>query len=217
MRKPDSTLGLPPKFIAQYRKNILVRSVGGVVLVAVGAFFCTVMDFFASKYPMTGRVLVLLGMFAVACLAFRLDLILFKPSWMGVIRDIIPKKESRVKLQAISNLRVRLIVHLYIDRGEGRLYDYELWNEGMEHAGERTENGVKDFIPANKFYDEAPYKVGDVVVYLRGLRYPFRFGVDAEGMFDVRYVCPFCGEINKNDRKNCYRCGRELVKDITQQ
>lgn len=203
---------LPEKFRGQYHKNILIRTVGSVALLAVGAFLCTVIDFSASKYPQAGIALVLFAAFVLACLAFRIDLILFKPSWVGIVREIVPKKEKRVKVQAMSNLRDRLIVHLYIDRGEKNLFDFELWHEGMEHAGERTEDGAARAIPVNKFYEEAPFKVDDVVVYLRGMKYPFRYGVQTEGMFDVRFVCPFCGEINKAERDDCYHCGRMIVK-----
>ena len=56
MRKPDSSLKLPKRFLEQYRKNILIRSLGSVVLLAVGAFLCTVLDFSASKYPEAGMI-----------------------------------------------------------------------------------------------------------------------------------------------------------------
>lgn len=211
MRKPDSSLKLPKRFLEQYRKNILIRSLGSVVLLAVGAFLCTVLDFSASKYPEAGMIFVVFAAFVLACLFFRFDLILFKRSWIGEIKDITAKKERRVKVQAQSNLRNRLIVHLTVDSG-GDTIDYELWHEGAEHSGERTEDGAKESIPDNKFYTLAPYKTDDTVVYLRGMKYPFRYNVKTEGMFDVLFVCPYCGEINKAERDDCYRCRRTLVK-----
>lgn len=212
MRKPDSSLKLPEKFLAQYRKNIIIRTVGSVIILALGAVLCTVIDFSASKYPQAGVALVLFAAFVLTCLIFRFDLILFKPSWVGIIKNIIPKKEKRVKLHASYWMRDRMIVHLYIDRGEANLYDHELWHEGMEHSAKRTVDGTSGYIAPNKFQTEAPFKVDDVVVYLRGMKYPFRYGVLTEGMFDVRFVCPFCGEINKAERDDCYHCGRTLVK-----
>ena len=148
MRKPDSSLKLPKRFLEQYRKNILIRSLGSVVLLAVGAFLCTVLDFSASKYPEAGMIFVVFAAFVLACLFFRFDLILFKRSWIGEIKDITAKKERRVKVQAQSNLRNRLIVHLTVDSG-GDTIDYELWHEGAEHSGERTEDGAKESIPDN--------------------------------------------------------------------
>lgn len=211
MRKPDSSLKLPKKFQEQYRKNILIRSFGSMVLIAVGTFLCTILDFSASKYPEAGMIFVVFAAFVLACLFFRFDLILFKRSWIGEIKDITAKKERRVKVQAQSNLRNRLIVHLSVDSG-GDMIDYELWHEGAEHNGERTEDGAKEAIPDNKFYTFAPYKIDDTIVYLRGMKYPFRYNVKTEGMFDVLFVCPFCGEINKAERDDCYHCRRTLVK-----
>lgn len=212
MRKPDSSLRLPEKFREQYRKNITIRTAGSLILLAAAAVLCFVIDFSASRYPEMGMVLIVAAAFVLSCLFFRFDLILFKPSWVGIVREIVAKKERRMKVQASTNLRNRIIVHLYIDRGEAELYDHELWHEGMEHAGARTEDGTSESLPENKFLTEAPYKVDDTLIYLRGMRYPFRYGVLKEGMFDVRFVCPFCGEINKDDRDTCYHCGRDLVK-----
>ncbi|MBQ4354729.1 MAG: hypothetical protein IJC71_07525 [Clostridia bacterium] len=212
MRKPDTSLHLPESFRKQYRKNIAVRLFGSAVLIGIGVLLCSTADFSGLKYPQAGSVFIIFIAYVLACLFFRLQNILFKPSWMGTIEKIVPKRERRVKVQASTNLRRRMIVHLYIDRGEGKLFDYELWHEDMEHAGERSEDGARESIPKNKFLEEAPYKVGDTVVYLRGMRYPFRCGVETEGMFDVRFVCPFCGEINKAESDTCYHCRRTMVK-----
>lgn len=212
MRKPDSSLKLPEKFRKQYRKNIIIRTTGSLVLLAIAAVLCCVIDFSATRYPEMGMILIVGAAFVLSCLIFRFQLILFKPSWVGIVREIVAKKERRMKVQASTNLRNRIIVHLYIDRGEAELYDHELWHEGMEHSGVRTEDGASESLPENKFLTEAPYKVDDTLIYLRGMRYPFRYGVLTEGMFDVRFVCPFCGEINKSERETCYHCNRTLVK-----
>lgn len=212
MRKPDSSLKLPQNFVSQYKKNIAFRTIGSLFLLAISIVLCHFIDFSNTRYPEMGMFFIIVVAFALTCLLFRFDLILFKPSWVGIIRDIITKKERRVKIQASTNLRNRIIVHLYVDRGEEEMYDYELWDEGMEHAGERTEYGSQESLPENKFHTEAPYKIDDTLVYLRGMKYPFRYGVVTDGMFDVRFVCPFCGEINKADRNTCYKCDRELVK-----
>ena len=211
MRKVDSSIRLPEKFLEQYRKNILIRTLGSLILLAAGVFLCTVLDFSESKYPEAGMIFVVFVSFIITCLFFRFNLILFKRSWVGEIKEITAKKERRVKVQAQSNLRNRLIVHLTVDSG-GDMLDYELWHEGTEHSGERSEDGAKEAIPENKFYIYAPFKVGDTVVYLRGMKYPFRYGVNTDGMFDVLFVCPFCGEINKAEREDCYHCRRTLVK-----
>jgi len=211
MEKPDKNLPMPEKFLRQYRKNIAARTVGSLVLMVIGAFLCTVIDFSTSKYPEAGMAAVVAAAFVLSCLFFRFDLILFKPSWMGMITAITAKKERRVKIQAQSNLRNRLIVHLSV-YSDGDMIDYELWHEGTEHSGERTEDGAKESLPENKFYTLAPFKEGDTVIYLRGMKYPFRYNVKTEGMFDVLFVCPFCGEINKAEREECYHCRRTLVK-----
>lgn len=212
MRKPDSSIKLSEKFRQQYRKNIAIRSIGSLILLAVSVVLCFVIDFSTTKYPEMGMMLIIFAAFVLSCLFFRIDLILFKPSWVGIVTDISAKKERRMKIQAASMLRNRMIVHLYIYRGDADIYDLELWDEGMDHAGMRTSDGAMEVLPVNKFLDEAPYKVEDTLVYLRGMKYPFRYGVQTEGMFDVRFVCPYCGEINRDERENCYHCGRELVK-----
>jgi len=212
MKKPDSSLKLPKRFLEQYRKNILIRSLGSVVLLAVGVFLCTVLDFSASKYPEAGMIFVVFAAFVLACLFFRFDLIVFKRSWIGEIKDIKAKKERRVKVHASYWMRERMIVHLYIDRGEVELYDCELWHEGMEHSAKRTVDGASGYVAENKYQTQAPFKIDDTIVYLRGMKYPFRYNVKTEGMFDVLFVCPYCGEINKAERDDCYRCRRTLVK-----
>lgn len=212
MTKPDKNLKLPGKFLEQYRKNIALRTAGSIALLGIGAFLCTVIDFSSSKYPEAGMAAVMFVFFYIGKLAFGFDRILFRRSWMGKIAEINATKERRVKVWAQSHTRKRLIVHLMVDRGEGSLYDCELWHEGTEHSGERTEEGAKEAIPENKYYTYAPFKVDDTIVYLRGMKYPFRYNVQTEGMFDVLFVCPYCGEINKADREDCYHCRRTLVK-----
>jgi len=210
MHKPDMK-NLPREFVSQYRKNIAVRLIGTLVFTAAAGVFCLLYDFGGVKNVGGARLMVFAVAFALACLFFRLHLI-FKPSWMGKITDIVPKHSRRVKLQASTNLRNRLIVDLLIDRGEEEPFRFELWDEGMDKRGGRTEDGSHESFPVNKFLDQAPYKVDDTVVYLRGMKFPMRVGVVTEGMFDVLFVCPYCGEINKAERENCYHCGRILVK-----
>lgn len=210
MRKPNLR-ELPGEFVSQYRKNLAVRLGGTAGITAAAAVFCFMYDFGGVKNVAGARLMVLAVAFAAACLFFKLHLF-FHTSWMGEINDIIPKHAMRVKVQASENLRKRLIVDLQIDRGEEEPYRFELWDEGMDHKGSRTEDGSHESFPENKFLTQAPYKVGDTVVYLRGMKYPMRIGVETEGMFDVLFVCPYCGEINKMERENCYHCGKYLVK-----
>ncbi len=210
MHKPDLK-NLPREFVSQYRKIIALRLAGTLAITAAAGVFCLMYDFGGVQNVGSARLMVFAIAFALSCLIFRLHLI-FRKSWMGEVVDIIPKRSKRVKLQATNTLRTRLIVDLMIDRGEEEPFRFELWDEGMEHKGQRTEDGAAEGFPPNKFLDQAPYKVGDTVIYLRGMKYPMRFGVVTEGMFDVLFVCPYCGEINKAERENCYHCGRILVK-----
>ncbi|MBQ8511113.1 MAG: hypothetical protein IJ497_00740 [Clostridia bacterium] len=210
MRKPDLST-LPREFVSQYRKNIALRLAGTGILAIAAGVFCFLYDFGDVRNVGGARFMVFLIAYAMSCLIFRLHLI-FKPSWMGEIIEIIPKRAKRVKLQASTNLRTRLIVDLIIDRGEEEPFRFELWDEGMEHKGVRTEDGVAESFPENKFLSQAPYKTGDTVIYLRGMKYPMRCGVKTEGMFDVLFVCPYCGEINKAERETCYHCGKVMVK-----
>ena len=210
MKKPDLNQ-LPREFVSQYRKNIALRLAGTVVFAAAAAVFCLLYDFGSVKNVGGARLMVFALAFAAACLILRLHL-LFRTSWMGVITDIVPKHSRRVKLQASSNLRNRLIVDLIIDRGEEEPFTFELWDEGMDRRGGRTEDGSAEEFPVNKFLDQAPYKVDDTLIYLRGMKFPIRYGVTTEGMFDVLFVCPYCGEINKAERETCYHCGKILVK-----
>lgn len=210
MHKPDLKQ-LPQEFVAQYRKNIALRLAGTGILAIAAGVFCIMYDFGDVRNVGGARFMVFLIAYAAACLIFKLHLI-FKPAWMGTITEIIPKRAKRVKLQASTNLRTRLIVDLVIDRGEEEPFRFELWDEGMEHKGQRTEDGTSESFPDNKFLSQAPYKVGDTVICLRGMKYPMRVNVVTDGMFDVLFVCPYCGEINKAERETCYHCGKVLVK-----
>lgn len=210
MHKPDLKT-LPNEFTAQYRKNLCLRLAGTLAFTAAADVFCLMYDFESVKNVGGARLMVFGIAFVLACLFFRLHLI-FRKSWMGTIIEIKPKHSRRVKLQASTNLRNRLIVDLLIDRGEEEPFRFELWDEGMDKKGGRTEDGSHESFPVNKFLDQAPYKVGDKLIYLRGMKFPMRVGVVTEGMFDVLFVCPYCGEINKAERETCYHCGKILVK-----
>ncbi|MBP3293473.1 MAG: hypothetical protein J6N32_06950, partial [Clostridia bacterium] len=132
--------------------------------------------------------------FVLACLIAGLHRILFRKSWSGTITDIDADYHIRTKNRGFTK---KFIVTLTVDCGEKEPKKFELFHEDMH--GE------------NKYYTEAPYKVGDTVFFLRRLKYPLRYNVDTENTLSL-FVCPYCGDINKAERDTCYKCGKFLVK-----
>ena len=191
----DKSIKLPQKFREQYRRNITLRLLGSAVLIAAAAVLCTVIDFSGSRYPLMGYGMVITFGFVLSCLLLGLHRILFRKNWSGTITEIEADYHIRTKNRGLTK---KFIVILTIDCGAKKPRKFELLHEDMH--GE------------NKFYTEAPYKVGDTVVFLRGMKYPMRYGIETEDMFDIHFVCPYCGDINKAERDTCYKCGKFLVK-----
>ncbi len=195
-------LRLPQKFREQYRRNLLLRIIGSTVFIAAAAFLCTVIDFSGSRYPVMGVGMVIGIGVLLACIVFRLHTILFSTSWCGTITHIEAARKYRADFNQRGKPSLKLLVILTIDCGEKKPKIIELFPDSDLH-------GVNS---ENKFYTLAPYKTGDTLVYLRGMKYPFRYGVETEDMFDIHFVCPFCGDINKAERETCYTCGKILIK-----
>lgn len=189
------SIRLPRKFLEQYHKNLTLRILGSLVLLALSAVLCTVIDFAGLRYPVMGIVMVIACGFILSCLLFRLHLILFRTSWNGTITDISADYHTRAKNRGVTR---KFIVTLTIDCDGKKPKKFELFHEDM--------HGV------NKYYHYAPYKIGDTVVFLRGMKYPMRCNVETEDMLDLQFVCPYCGDINKADRETCYACGKILIK-----
>lgn len=190
----DKNINLPQKFREQYRKNIGSRISAGIALLCTAGILCAAIDFSGSRYPVMGVVMVMACGFVLACLIAGLHRILFHPSWSGTITAIDADYHIRTKNRGLSK---KFIVTLTIDCGGKEPKKFELLHE--DRNGE------------NKYYTDAPYKVGDTVVFLRGMKYPMRYGVDTEDTLTL-FVCPYCGDINKAERDTCYKCGKFLVK-----
>ncbi len=193
--KLDKNIKLPQKFLEQYRTNILLRTLASIAVIAVCAVLCTAIDFSKTKYPVMGGAMMIAVGFAASCIVFRFHAILFHPTWSGIITDVDASFKVRTKERGFTH---KFIVTLTVDCGEKRPKKVELFDRYKPKE--------------NKFQEYAPYKVDDTVVYMRGMKYPMRVGVEQTDMFDVHFVCPFCGEINKAERDKCYRCERMLVK-----
>lgn len=190
----DKSIKLPQKFREQYRNQLAARLGGSAGILGAAALLCNVIDFSGSRYPAMGIVMVMACGFVLACLIVGIHRILFRTSWSGTITDIDADYHIRTKNRGLSK---KFIVTLTIDCGGKEPKKFELLHE--DRNGE------------NKYYTEAPYKVGDTVVFLRGMKYPLRYGVETEDMLTL-FVCPYCGDINKAERDTCYKCGKFLVK-----
>ena len=189
MTKPDFAR-LPASFIEEYRRHILQRVLGSAVLFAAAAFLCTRLDFTGLRDPAMGIVMVLAVAAAIACVLFRLHA-LFKPSWQGTVTAV--GASERVRVGDRGRPGRRMMVEVTVDRGEKKPYVLSLF---------RSDKIAEGAASVNLFQTHAPYKEGDTLVYLRGLRYPARFGItDTDEMFAPEFVCPFCGEFYTNDRK----------------
>ncbi len=208
MYKPDLSR-LQPEFVKQYRRNMLLRSVFSGILMLAAVVSCFFIDISGARYPVGAVTFIILIGYILACLLFRLDLILFHPSWKGEILAITFRQEL------IGRNTVK-VGYLKIDRGEKKSYCFLLRNSYTAplrrkvtyQNDEFTGNGHTIY---NKFQVEAPYKLNDKLVYLRGMKYPMRTGVDTDGT-DAKLVCPYCGGISDADRNTCYHCGRILEK-----
>ena len=190
----DKSIKLPEEFREQYRKNIGSRISASITLLCTAGILCAAIDFSGSRYPAMGIVMVMACGFVLACLIAGLHRILFRSSWSGTITAIDADYHIRTKNRGLSK---KFIVTLTVDCGGKEPRTFELLHE--DRNGE------------NKYYTEALYKVGDTVVFLRGMKYPMRYGVDTEDTLTL-FVCPYCGDINKAERDTCYKCGKYLVK-----
>ena len=198
----DKNIKLPQKFREEYRKNIVFRIFVSIALLTVSGILCTLIDFSGIRYPIMGVVMVMMPGFLLACRIAGLHRILFRKSWSGTITEIDAGMKYRADFNQRGKPSLKLLVILTIDCGRKKPKKLELFPDSNLHGSESE----------NKFYTEAPYKVGDTVVFLRGLKYPLRYGVETEDMFDIHFVCPYCGDINKTERDTCYKCGKFLVK-----
>ena len=192
----DRNIKLPQKFREQYRKDIGLRISCMIVLLTVAGVLCAAIDFSETRYPVMGVVMVLTGGFVLACLIVHVHRILFRKSWVGTLTDVDVGYKTKTKEKGFQR---RMVVTLTVDTGEKKPRRIELL---PEYSGE------------NKFQMHAPYKPGDTLVYLRGMKYPFRYDVEEakDEMFDGMFVCPYCGDINKAERDTCYTCGKFLIK-----
>ena len=197
----DKSIKLPQKFREQYRKNIGSRISASITLLCTAGILCTVIDFSGSRYPAMGIVMVMACGFVLACILFHLHTILFTTCWSGTITEIEAANKYRANFNQRGKPSLQFLVILTIDCGRKKPKIIELVPESDLHGSESE----------NKYYTEAPYKVGDTVVFLRGMKYPMRYNVDTEDTLTL-FVCPYCGDINKSERDTCYKCGKYLVK-----
>ena len=178
---------LPQKFREQYRKNIGMRISSTITLLTVSGVLCAAIDFSGTRYPVMGVVMVLACGFVLACLIAHVHWILFRKSWVGTLTDIDIDYKTKTKEKGFKR---KLVVTLTVDTGGKKPRQIEL---------------LPDYTGENKFQIHAPYKPGDTLVYLRGMKYPFRYDVDEakDEMFDGMFVCPYCGDINKAESESC--------------
>lgn len=194
----DIRTKLPREFISEYRKNIALRCLGSLVVLALSGFICTLIDFSDHKYPAMGVFFVIAVGFAADALVFGLHRILFQPSWSGEITGIEAGYKVKTKNKGFEK---RMIVTVQIKKDSGKMYTAELFRAYEKN----TEK--------NAFQVYAPYKVGDRVVYLRGMKFFARYEVkNTEELSLPMFVCPYCGDINAAEREKCYSCGKILLK-----
>ena len=223
MHKPDLSK-LPPEFVTQYRRNIVLRSVFSGILMLAAVVSCFVIDISGVRYPIGAVIFILLAGYLLSCLLFRLDLLLFRRSWTGEILSITFRHEWNyfgtliIRTASLGNsLRDhRLTGYLKIDRGEKKPYLFTLKDSYTAPRRKKITYRNDEFTGnghtvCNRFQVEAPYKLNDRLICLRGMKYPMRTGVDTDGT-DAKLVCPYCGEINEAERGKCWHCGRILIK-----
>ncbi len=180
-----------------------MRIFGSLAIINFFIFISTRIDFSDAKYPTAAMIFVILCGVALACIIFKLHNFL-KPSWVGKIVKIESGYRTKTKNKGLEK---RLIVTVTIEReGKGE-YKAELFRAPADKANMTSMRGE------NLYHIYAPYKVGDTVLYLRGMRIFARYGVEnVSELADPHFVCPYCGEINKAEREKCFSCGRILLK-----
>lgn len=202
-------------FRREYRRNLMFRITGAVLWLLGGGMLCLFGDFSHSAHPEITQLLLLTGAAVSAFAMFGLSRILFRRSWRGIITGIRCEQGAR----RIGDMYHRdIMVTLVIDRGERHPYELELEapRDSLESIRLR-QNGVGESTEGayhrNPYYYQAPYKVDDTVVYLRGMKYPFRYGIGNCSELEVPYVvCPYCGEVNRAKEDTCMRCHKYLIK-----
>ncbi len=194
---------LPREFLEEYRRDIAVRVFGSLFIINLFIFISTRIDFSDAKYPTAAMIFVILCGLALAAIIFRMYNFL-KPSWVGKIVKIESGYRTKTKNKGFEK---RLIVTVTVEReGKGE-YRAELFRTPTDRASTTAMRGE------NLYHIYAPYKVGDTVLYLRGMRIFARVGVEnVSELEDPHFVCPYCGEINKAEREKCFSCGRILLK-----
>ncbi len=194
---------LPREFLEDYRRDIAMRVFGSLAIINFFVFISTRIDFSDAKYPTAAMVFVILCGVVLSLILFKLCNYL-KPSWVGKITAIESGYKTKTKNKGLEK---RLIVTVTVER-EGRgEYKAELFRTPTDRASTTAMRGE------NLYHIYAPYKVGDTVLYLRGMKVFARVGVEnVTELSDPHFVCPFCGEINKAERERCFSCGRILLK-----
>lgn len=184
---------LPDGFRKEYRRHLTLRILGTLGLFLGAALIAWKGDFSTFRYPVGGRFLLLALAVLLALLIFRIHTILFCSSWMGEITDI--RAEMKIVRGHKALPTRKMVVTVTVQKKNGKRYTKDLVREDHEKN--------------NLYQIHAPFKVGDRVLYLRGLRCFARYGVEnAEELLDPKFVCPYCGEINGLERERCYSCGK---------
>ena len=201
MRRPALS-ALPGAFREDYVRFAALRLAGSVLFLAAGIALCCFVDFSGLRYPAMGPVFILAADFVLVCLLFGLHRFL-KPGWVGEIEAV----DCGMKTVTGGNKGAperRMVVDLTVNRGEKKPYRVRLFREdGVTHGGTKV----------NVFQTEAPYKVGDTLLFLPGFRWPARMNVaDADETLAPKFVCPFCGAIGPLAKTNCPGCGRTVLR-----
>lgn len=198
MNKIDPKIKLPQKFYSEYRAHIATRLIGSIVFLVIATVFCLLYDFRGTKSIVMAYVMVFAVAIVLACLIFRVHVILFKPGWQGTIINVEAGYKQKSRGDKGKPVQ-KMVVTVTIDRGDEKPYIHEIIKDDA--------NGD------NPYQVYAPYKVGDTVLYFRGMKFFARYDVkNAEELLDTLFVCPYCGEINKHEREKCYKCGKLLIK-----
>ena len=201
MNKPDFE-ALPRAFREDYVKYAALRLLPSAAVAAAAVYACLRLDFSGLRHPASGPIAVAVGAAAVCCVLFGLHRFL-RPAWQGTVTEI----DCGYKLVNTGNRAAaekQMMVDLTVDRGGKKPHRIRLFREeGVTHG--RTK--------INIFQREAPYKEGDMLLFLPGFRYPARMDVkEADETLDPKFVCPFCGCIGPLSKESCPSCGRAVLK-----
>ncbi len=208
-------LHVPEKYIGNYRRYIILKCLlFAVILTAILSVAVCLSRFSVRSGFATVLLVMLVSTYVVG---YSMDMhLMFRKTWVGSIENIEYKNGPRKTDKWNDIYYIDIMVHLYVTpEGSGDTKEIILGNcKDSTYSRRLRALGLNESsegsFDKNPFYVKMPYRTGDTLLFLRGLKYPMRVLID--GTDELQYVvCPYCGDCFKINTDNCPRCHRTLI------